>query len=318
MTIDNKILKGLELKEFGKQLYKKVSDDLAKEIGSLGTASKVNTGLAEGNIPVLGAEGKLNPSVLPAVAVDTLVIVQTKDEALLADVQNGDFVRVISDAKVYMVIDDTKKTSFNEMFVPLSSVTDAITRAELQTMLNEKVDKTTYGQDKTELEGKINGKVTQSVYDAKVLELESGIASKVSTDAYTLDKSALETKIASKVSQDIYDSKVSALEGEIAKKVNSLDYVSDLAELNVSINSKVAQSVYDLKIGEIEGNIAKKLNADTYTSDKTILEGKVNSKATSMIVEGNALKLKSTDGAVLSSIDFITSADITEIINALA
>lgn len=355
-TMENKILRGAELKEFSKQFYKKVSDDLAEEIGALGTASKADLGIEEGNVPVLGAGGKLNPSVLPAVAVDTMVTVENKEEALTADVQNGDFVRVTADAKVYMVIDDSKDV-FEEKFVPLSSVTDSITRGEVQALLDEKVDVATYTQDKATLKGEIDSKVAQAEYDVKVAELETGIAkkvdsatysadktkleeaiakkvdaetyatdkaeleasiaTKVDSDAYATDKAELEGKIDAKVEQTVYEAKVTEIETEMAKKVSEEDYTSDLAELNIKIDAKVAKTDYDAKVAEIEGNVAKKVDSTVYSADKTALEGKIAGKANELVIEEGALKLKAEDGTALSTLNFITADDITDIINSL-
>lgn len=286
-SVDNKILRGVELKEYTRQFYKKVSDDLNTEISKLGTASKADLGVEQGNVPVLDSNGKLNPSVLPSIAIDELVTVNTKAEALTANVQNGDFVRVTEDARVYMVIDDTKTEAFDEMFVPLSSVTDNITRAEVQAIADTKVDKSTYVVEKAELEANIATKVAQTEYNAKIGSLETLIDTKVSESDYEVDKADLEAKIDTKVDQTAYDIKVKELETDINSKVSTLDYTQDLVELNLAIDAKVAQADYDDKVQEIEDAIQLK-------ADKTALEA---------IENDNTAKLEEVKTELTNKID---------------
>ena len=47
------------------------------------------------------------------------------------------------------------------------------------------------------------------------------------------------------------------------------------------------------------------------------METKVSEKATQLVVENDALKLKTEDGTELSSLSFITTEDIKNIIYAL-
>lgn len=223
--MENKILKGAELKEFAKQFHAKVTTDINTEINKLGTAAKTNTGLAEGNVPVLEAGGKLNVSVLPAIAIDTMITVENRDAALASDVQNGDFVRITEDVKVYMVIDDSK-TVFEEKFVPLSSVTDSITRGEIQTLLDEKVSNTTYAQDKATLEASIATKLDKTTYDTKIQELETSINAKLDISTYTTDKDALNTKIADKATELAVQDNALVLKKENGVVLSSVDLIT--------------------------------------------------------------------------------------------
>ena len=60
------------------------------DIGGLGTAASKNTGTTSGTIPVLGADGKLNASVLPAIAISDTFVVATEAAMLALTAEVGD------------------------------------------------------------------------------------------------------------------------------------------------------------------------------------------------------------------------------------
>lgn len=81
------------------------------KISDAGTAAALDTGTSSGNVPVLDANGKLNTSVLPALAIGDTEIVSTEQDRLAlttSDVQKGDVVIVTGTNKTYRVIDETK------------------------------------------------------------------------------------------------------------------------------------------------------------------------------------------------------------------
>lgn len=64
--------------------------DFIKNKPSLGTAASKNTGTSEGNVPVLDANGKLNSSVLPPIAITDTFVVNSESAMLQLDAQVGD------------------------------------------------------------------------------------------------------------------------------------------------------------------------------------------------------------------------------------
>lgn len=81
------------------------------KVSDAGTAASKDVGTSSGNVPVLDSNGKLNTSVMPALALNTTKVVATeaaRKALTTSDVQNGDMVIVTGTNKTYMVIDDTK------------------------------------------------------------------------------------------------------------------------------------------------------------------------------------------------------------------
>ena len=67
-----------------------------------GTAAPLNVGLDEGEIPVLGTGGKLDPSVIPATFVNNVYVVATvADLITLTDAQVGDIAVVTGAEETY-------------------------------------------------------------------------------------------------------------------------------------------------------------------------------------------------------------------------
>lgn len=60
------------------------------KISGLGTAATKNTGTTAGNVPVLGDDGKLDASVLPAIAITDTFVVNSESAMLELDAQVGD------------------------------------------------------------------------------------------------------------------------------------------------------------------------------------------------------------------------------------
>lgn len=73
------------------------------KISDLGTAATKNVGTSAGNIPVLGAEGKLDTAVLPAVAINDTFVVDSQTAMLALTAQVGD-VAVRTDIKKSFIL----------------------------------------------------------------------------------------------------------------------------------------------------------------------------------------------------------------------
>lgn len=111
------------------------------EITGLGTAATVNTGLAEGNIPVLGANGKLSNVTLPALAITNTFVVATENDMLALAAEEGD-VAIRTDLNKSFILagdDPTTLSDWQELLTPTDAVasvngrtgTVTITLAEL-------------------------------------------------------------------------------------------------------------------------------------------------------------------------------------------
>jgi hypothetical protein len=92
----------------------------------LGTASRVNIGFSEGEIPVLGVNGKLSENVIPSLALVDTRVVNTHSEMLgLEDVQRGDICIVNEEMKTYILSQSPASVESNwiQILSPLSDVT---------------------------------------------------------------------------------------------------------------------------------------------------------------------------------------------------
>lgn len=344
-TIQNKILRGSELQEFAKQFNTKIQGDVKTKFDELGTASTKNAGNEAGQLPVIGEDGKLSTSILPSIAINDTFVVASEEEAMQQVVEVGDVVIInneeTSESTTYICVDlgeglDTTIT-FDGKFRPLLSNSDSISKADLEAGLALKADKTSVEEIKTNLEGSIASAVTKaedelnayklvvdgeisnintSILDAKS-ELQANIDTKVSQVDYDTKVEEIENEIATKVAISDYDVKVAELEASIDTKLTKTDYIDDLKEVAKKIDEKVAQADYDVKIASIESEIATKVDSTEYASDKSAMETKVSEKATQLVIENDALKLKTEDGTELSSLNFINTEDIKNIIDAL-
>lgn len=130
---------------------KKINDSLATKAASshthnvadvtgLGTAATLNAGTSANQVLKLDSSGKVPVSTLPSIAINETFTAADETAALKLTVEVGDIVILTSDSNTYICIDRTK-TTFAEKFKPLSSSTDNITKTEVETLLNNKVDK---------------------------------------------------------------------------------------------------------------------------------------------------------------------------------
>lgn len=112
-----------------------VSKSISDAIDSLalGTASKADTGIAEGNVPVLGANGKLNENVIPSLAIMDTKVVATHAEMLeLTDVQKGDICIVTDESKTYILAQEpaSEDDNWKQILTPAADVTKAYVDAQ--------------------------------------------------------------------------------------------------------------------------------------------------------------------------------------------
>lgn len=97
---------------------------LAK-ISDAGTAAAKDFGTAEGNVPVLGAGGKLSEAVIPAIAITDTFIVDSQAAMLVLKAQQGD-VAVRTDVNKTFILKVAPATTLAN-WVELETPTDAVT-----------------------------------------------------------------------------------------------------------------------------------------------------------------------------------------------
>ena len=91
---------------------------------SLGTAASKNVGASAGNVPVLGSDGKLADSVIPAVAITETFVVASQAEMLALNAQAGD-VAVRTDTNRSYILQKTPASTLDnwkELLTPTDSV----------------------------------------------------------------------------------------------------------------------------------------------------------------------------------------------------
>lgn len=95
------------------------------KITDAGTAATADTGIAEGNVPVLGAGGKLSESVIPAIAITDTFVVDSQAAMLALGAQQGD-VAVRTDVNKTFILKVAPATTLAN-WVELETPTDAVT-----------------------------------------------------------------------------------------------------------------------------------------------------------------------------------------------
>lgn len=97
---------------------------LAK-ISDAGTAAAKDFGTAEGNVPVLGAGGKLSEAVIPAIAITDTFVVDSQAAMLALEAQQGD-VAVRTDVNKTFILKVALASTLAN-WVELETPTDAVT-----------------------------------------------------------------------------------------------------------------------------------------------------------------------------------------------
>lgn len=95
------------------------------KISDAGTAAAKDFGTAEGNVPVLGAGGKLSEAVIPAIAITDTFVVDSQSAMLALKAQQGD-VAVRTDVNKTFILKTAPATTLAN-WVELETPTDAVT-----------------------------------------------------------------------------------------------------------------------------------------------------------------------------------------------
>lgn len=111
------------------------------DIGGLGTAASKDTGTTSGTIPILGANGKLNTSVLPALAISDTFVVATEVAMLALTAEVGDIAIRTDLNKSFILKADGASTLANwqELLTPTDAVTSVAGKTGVVTLVKADV-----------------------------------------------------------------------------------------------------------------------------------------------------------------------------------
>jgi len=91
---------------------------------SLGTVAELNTGTADGDIPIIGSGGKIDTSVLPALSISETFVVANEVAQLALTVQEGDVAIRTDENKSYIALnaDNVDMGDWQELLAPTDAV----------------------------------------------------------------------------------------------------------------------------------------------------------------------------------------------------
>ena len=96
----------------------------ADDVTGLGTAAKLDAGTANGNVVVVGSDGKIDPNLMPALAITSVHVVGTEEEMLALQAQEGD-VCVRTDLEKSFILKQAPASTVGN-WIELDSPTDAV------------------------------------------------------------------------------------------------------------------------------------------------------------------------------------------------
>ena len=79
----------------------------------LGTAAQKNAGAAAGNVPLIGADGKLDTAIMPQLAITDIFDADSKAAMLALAAQQGDVCRRTDESKTYILAGTDPKVEAN-------------------------------------------------------------------------------------------------------------------------------------------------------------------------------------------------------------
>ena len=157
------------------------------KITDAGTAAAKNTGSAEGDIPVLGANGKLDSATLPAIAITETFVVKSEEAMLELTAQTGD-VAVRTDVnKTYILQEEPASTAENwiEMLTPTDAVLSVNGKTGAVTLTTDDVAEGSTNQYFTEARATSNFET--NIATTTVSELQDGADVLMVSDNFILN-----------------------------------------------------------------------------------------------------------------------------------
>lgn len=111
------------------------------DIGGLGTAASKDTGTTSGTIPILGEGGKLNTSVLPAIAISDTFVVDTQVAMLALTAEVGD-IAIRTDLNKSFILKTAGASTlanWQELLTPTDTVTSVAGKTGTVTLVKADV-----------------------------------------------------------------------------------------------------------------------------------------------------------------------------------
>lgn len=263
------------------------------EIDGLGSVARLEVGTGVGQVPVLGENGKLATDVLPSIAINEVVEVNSPEEALELNQEVGDmvilnlnsqqmlavvekynadqinlaqgfkttsngllneeFTAYVAQGKTTYICVNPEGLTFEERYRPLNSVTDTMTKGEITAALNLKADKAQVALD------------IESAKNAAISEAER--LSETVQDNLDAAKLELEGSISG------VDTKVTNLTGRVSTNETE---ISNIKQAATTLGEKVTNHIND-EVAHITNEERNSWNARARKFVATIGDGHARS-----------------------------------------
>ena len=157
------------------------------KITDAGTAAAKNTGTADGNIPVLGANGKLDSSVLPAIAITETFVVNSEAAMTELTAQEGDVAVRTDVSKSFILTTDDPSVAANwqELLSPTDAVKSVNGKTGAVTLTTDDIAEGSTNQYYTE--GRATANFESNIATTNVAELADGANVLMATDTFTFN-----------------------------------------------------------------------------------------------------------------------------------
>ncbi len=172
----------------GKGLSTNDYDDTAKEaVESLGTASKCDTGIKEGNVPIINSDGKLDASILPSISITDVFTVNSESAMHALDVQKGDICIRTDENKTYVLADTSK---WVELLSPTGQVSSVNGKKGNVVITAKDVDTYT----KAEIDGKVPVVVQEKGISATSVMSQNAVTNELGLKVDKIEGKGLSTE----------------------------------------------------------------------------------------------------------------------------
>lgn len=265
--VDTQLLLKVDKVE-GKGLSTNDYDNTAKAaVDALGTASTCDTGTSQGNVPVLGANGKLDTAVLPALAITDTFTAANEADMLALGAQKGDVCIRTDESKTYILSAEPASTLANwkEIVSPADAVTSVNGKTGVVTLNYADVGAV---QANTAITGATKCKIT---YDSKGL-----VTAGADLEASDIpDISATYEVITNK--SDSYTTSSSTTYASTKALVDGLATKASVTTLSATIGTSWTQGANNEYTQEV--NVSGLLATDTPTIDIVLSDTVATAKA---------------------------------------
>lgn len=227
-----------------------------EEVSGLGELATMN----KNEVALIGEDGKVSTSVLPSIAINNTFVVADVDAAMAKEVEVGDIVIINPDATptkettitgTFIVV-DLEATDFEGKFRPLQSISDSVSKAELEKALAAKADKTQVASDIADAktfataEAKKEAGIVDARLEAAKESLETSIA-------------AVDSKVDG-VASDLSDA-IDSINSAINDVVSSVEEHTSNTEVHITNAERVKWNAAANKVTKFVGTITAETDA---------------------------------------------------------